>query len=287
MKSYINILADYRKAPFEKDVVIRCSEEHIRAQMKHLTRAGKKSEAVSVIEKGDVVVLSLESEIEKFNRPTVFMTIGSGLFDSDFEKMLIGRNSGEAFDLTVQGKAVKVTVKQVTRTVFPAPTDEMALQYGREHDDFEGIKTVEDYRNRVAELYIETQKEDTIYGTMNRIIEYVLSNSDWQFDDDEIKEAVEEEKEYIEQELKQENPDKTLKDLSEEEAQKYFDVSSLEEMEEIIAEGAEQRIATALWAASVKGLDSKNASVSELEKKLDWDFLEEFVKENIKITEER
>lgn len=287
MKSYINTLADYRKTPLEKDVVIRCPKEHIQAQMKHLTRMGKKSEVVSVTEKGDVVVLSLESEIEKFNRPTVFMTIGSGLFDLDFEQMLIGRDSGETFELTVQGKAVNVTVKQVTRTVFPAPTDEMALQYGKAYDEFEGIKTVEDYRNRVVELYIEEQRENVIYGTMDKVIEYVLTNSDWQFDDDEIKEAVNDEKEYIEQELRQENPEKTLKDLSEDEMQKYFGVSSLEEMEEIVTSGAERRIATALWVASVKGIDSKNDSVGEIEERLDWDFLEKFIKENIKITEEK
>lgn len=287
MKSYINILADYRKTPFEKDVVIRCPEEHIQAQMKHLTRTGKKSEAVSVIEKGDVVVLSLESEMEKYNRPTVFITIGSGLFDPDFEQMLIGRNTGETFELTVQGKTVNVTVKQATRTVFPAPADEMALQYGQDHDDFEGIKTVEDYRNRVVELYLEMQRENTIYGTMDKVIEYVLSNSDWEFDDEEIQQAVKEEKEYMEQELRQEEPDKTLRDLSEDEIQKFFGASSLEEIEEIITGGAEQRIATALWVASIKGIDSKNVSLGELEEKLDWDFLEEFIKENIKIKEER
>lgn len=287
MKSYINILADYRKTPFEKDVVIRCPEEHIQAQIKHLTRTGKKSEAVSIIEKGNVVVLSLESEMEKYNRPTVFITIGSGLFDSDFEQMLIGRNSGEAFELTVQGKTVHVTVKQATRTVFPAPTDEMALQYGREHDDFEGIKTVEDYRNRVVELYLEMQRENTIYGTMDKVIEYVLSNSDWEFDDDEIKDVVNEEKEYMEQEIRQENPEKTLNSLSEDEIQKFFGASSLEEIEEIITGGAEQRIATALWVASIKGIDPQNVSLGELEEKLDWDFLEEFIKENIKIMEEK
>ena len=59
MKSKINKLADYREAPFERNVTIPYSEEHVQAQMRHLTRGYKKTEAVERLAKGDVAVLSL------------------------------------------------------------------------------------------------------------------------------------------------------------------------------------------------------------------------------------
>ncbi|MDE6752390.1 MAG: hypothetical protein K2J59_06460 [Eubacterium sp.] len=286
MKSYINSLADYRETPFEKEVRIECSEEYIQNQIKHITRSGKKTESVSVLEKGDVAVLSLESELDKFNKPAVFVTIGGGLFDKEFEEMLVGHKTGEAFDLTVQEKIVKVSVKQATRTVFPEPTDEMAEAYGKEHDEFEGIKTVEDYRNRVIDQYIEDKKRDTVYGAMSDIVDYVLTHSDWEFDDEEIEEIVAEERVYIEEELKQEN-NKTIKDLTEEELQNYFGIASLDEFDKFLQSGAEQRIASVLWIANVLEADAKEASLNELEDNLDWDFLEKYVRETVKITEVR
>lgn len=89
MKSKINELADYREAPFQKEVTITCPDEHINVQMKHLTRKFKKTEAISEVAKGDVVVLSLVSELTKFNRPMVPITVGSHLFDEELEAQLI------------------------------------------------------------------------------------------------------------------------------------------------------------------------------------------------------
>lgn len=286
MKSYINVLVDYRETPFEKEAVISCSPEYVQNQMKHLTRIRKKTVDVDVIEKGDVVSLSLESEIEKFNRPNVFMTIGSGLFDAEFEQMLIGHKSGDAFDATVQEKTVKVTVKQATRTIFPEPTDEMALQYGKEHDGFEGIQTIEDYRNRIIDNYIEEKRREIFYDAMDEIQNYVLTHSDWEFDDGEIQECVNAEKKHIDMDVRRE-AHKSMNDLSEEELQIYFGVSTFEELDEFLTNGSEQRIALVLWVASVNGVDTTTASLYELEEELDWKFLENFIEENLKITEER
>lgn len=283
MKSYINSLADYKQAEFEKEAAISCPKEHIEAQMKHLTRAFKKTEAAAVLEKGDVTVLSLESELEKFNRPTVFVTVGGGLFDKGFEEQLIGHKTGETFEVTVEGKAVRVTVKQATRTSFPEPTDEMAAAYAKEHDDFSEIKTVDEYRKKIVEKYIDEQKRSVYYKAMDDILEYVLTHSDWEFDDGEVKEMAAAEKEYIESELKEEG--KSLDALSKEELENYFGVNSLAEFDTMLQNNCERQIAMNLWMAVCNGLDPKTAGQEEINN-CSWEFLENYVNDNLTIKEE-
>lgn len=284
MKSYINTLADYREAPFEKEMVISCPQKHVEAQMKHLTRAYKKTQSVQTVESGDVTVLSLESEIEKFNKPTVFVTVGGGLFNAEFEEKIIGHSVGETFETSVDGKAVKVTVKQASRTVFPEPTDEMAAKYAAEHEDYSGITTVAEYRRKIVKEYIEEQRQSCYYKAMDDVLNYVLTNSDWEFDEEEIETSVSEEKTFIDQQLKEEGVGKTYAELSDEEISRTFGAPSREELEKMLRDGAEQRIAMSLWLGTINGIDTKNASVDEIDG--DWGFLENFVKENITITEE-
>ncbi|MDE6111477.1 MAG: hypothetical protein K2F65_06120, partial [Eubacterium sp.] len=185
MKSYINMLADYREAPFEKNVTISCPEEYIASQLKHLTRNYKKTEAVDVVENGDVVILALKSGLEKFNRPMLPLTVGKNLFDEEFEAQLVGHTAGKEFTVKVQENDIAVIIKQASRTVFPQPTDEMALEYAKEHEEFADIKTVEDYCNCIVDKYIDDEKMNAIYGAMNNTIEYVLTHSDFEFDDEE------------------------------------------------------------------------------------------------------
>ena len=284
MKSYINTLADYREAPFEKEIVISCPQKHIDAQMKHLTRAFKKTQSIQTVENGDVTVLSLESEIEKFNKPTVFVTVGGGLFNAEFEAKLVGHSVGETFEVLVDGKSVKVTVKQASRTVFPEATDEMAAKYAAEHEEFAGITTVKEYRERIVKEYIEEQRQSCYYKAMDDVLGYVLTHSDWEFSDEEIEALVNEEKTFIDGQLKDEGAGKTYAGLSDEEISQFFGAPSREELEKMIRDGAEQRIAVALWLGAMNGIDTKNADIDEIDG--DWSFLENFVKDNITITEE-
>lgn len=287
MKSHINILVDYKETPFEKEVAIRCPEEHIQNQMKHLTRGFKKTEDVKILEKGDVSVLSLESEIKKFNKPSVFITVGGGLFDKEFEEKLPGRTVGETFEVKVGDKPVKVTVKQASRTVYPEPTDEMAAAYAKEHDEYAGITTVEEYRRRIVDTYCEEQRREAVFRVMDAVLDYVLTHSDWEFDEEEIARLSSEEKEFLRNQLKKEE-NKDFDNLTGEELQRYFEVGSYEEMDQFIKNGAEQRIAMLLWKASIEGKDTKESSIEELEEALvSWDFLENFAEKSLNIKEEK
>lgn len=288
MKSKINTLADYKETPFERNITIRCPEEHIKKELHHLSRGFKKTEPVTVIEKGDVTVLALVSQVEKFNKPAVFVTVGGGLFDAGLEAALIGHTVGETFDAKAGDADVTITVKQATRTVFPEPTDEMAAAYAESHDEYAGITTVEEYRRRVVDDYIREQRGNTIYGAMDEVLGYVLTHSDWEFDESELTECVNEEKEFVKMQLKEEQGcDRDPDSLTDEEVKQFFGIPSREEMETMLRNGAEQRIATVLWCAAVDGKDAASYTIAELEEAMSWEFLETFVKESIDITEER
>lgn len=281
MKSYINVLADYREAPFERNITVSCPEEYVESQLKHLTRNSKKTEKVDTVENGDVAILSLESELDKFNRPMIPLTVGANLFDAEFEGQLAGHRVGETFTVSVQEKAVTVTVKQASRTVFPEATDEMAAEYAKTHEDFKDVKTVEEYRSRVIEKYLEEQKQQALYNAMDEVLDYVLTHSDWEFDDSEISEQKETAMKEIKEQIKEEY-NKDLENLTEEELNFDFGISSLDEFDEMLTRSMEQSIAQELWLTA----ENKVESLDDFEGN-PFEFLQTYVENNLNITEEK
>jgi FKBP-type peptidyl-prolyl cis-trans isomerase (trigger factor) len=277
MKSKINTLADYRQAPFERQVVLHCPEEYVQTQLRHLTRAYKKTEPVTRVENGDVVVLAVESALPKFNRPMVPVTVGGKLYDEELEEQLPGHSVGETFQAQVQGELVTVTIRQASRTVFPEPTDEMAAAYAARHEGFAEIKTVAEYRRKVTEEYLEKERQSALFGAMDQVCDYVLTSSDWEFDQEEVDSVAETSWGEFLQSLEEDG--KKLEDISSEQLQAEFGVSSIAELKELFQGGAEQQIATELWLAAVNGCPAE-----ELENP--FAFLEEYVRENLTMEEE-
>lgn len=279
MKSRINTLADYRETPLERNVVIRCPEEHIQAQLRHLTRPFKRTEPVQTLAKGDVAVLALESGLEKFNKPAVFVTVGGGLFDADFEEKLIGRGMGESFEVSVEGKPVAVTVKQASRTIFPEPTDEMAAAYAAEHEEFKDAKTVEAYRELVKTMYIKEKRIDTMVEAQDEMMRYVVTHSDFDFDEGEVAEVLAQMMESVEEELKGQKL--MMEELTGQQVREIFGMDSLEELKAMMRSQSEIEVATNLWLMRVHGKDS----VEEIEG-YPFGFLDDYAHEIITFTEE-
>ena len=264
MKSKINKLADYREAPFERNVTIPYSEEHVQAQMRHLTRGYKKTEAVERLAKGDVAVLSLSSELEKFNKPSVFVTVGG---------------VGESFAGTAEGKTVQVTVKQGSRTVFPEPTDEMAAAYGEAHEEFAGVKTVAEYREKVVEKYYQEKKQEAFFDVMEGIMQYVMTHSDFSFDEGEVTALLEEMRAEITGRLDLKEG-QTLKDLTSGQMS-ALGVKSYEELEKLMRNQAEYSIADSLWTARMNNVESADEIQG-----YPYEFLDTYVRENLNLTTE-
>jgi FKBP-type peptidyl-prolyl cis-trans isomerase (trigger factor) len=280
MKSTINTLADYREAPFQREVILRCPESYLQTQMRHLTRSKKHTEPVSQVEKGDVVLLSLQSDLPRFSRPVVPVTVGGNLFDAELEAQLIGHQAGETFSVAMQDAAVTVTILRADRTIFPEPTDEMVAAYAASHEGFEQVNTVAEYRDRVIQNYMAEERQRVLFDAMDQVLDYVLTHSDWNFDEEEVEARMAQAKAEINQDLQSKN--KTLDTLTDEELRSSFGVGTHEELELEMRHAMERDIASELWLMSIHG----KQSMEEIEG-YPWDFMQDFVTQNLKITEEK
>ena len=74
---------------------------------------------------GDTLTLHTVSELPKFNKERVTVSIGRGLYDKGLEAALVGKKSGESCTVTVKDKPVTATILEIKRKTAPEPTDEM------------------------------------------------------------------------------------------------------------------------------------------------------------------
>ncbi len=285
MRSFVNKLADHRDFKFEHEVKLCCPPEYIDKQLRHITRGSKKSEDAKVLQAGDVAMLKLESDMKKFNSPCVPITVDSGLFDEEFEQKLIGRKTGEEFTAEVNGKKVKVTVISAKRYIYPQPDDEMVRKYVADKDDMKDISTVQQYIDRVKSDYIKEQKTDAIFGLVNDLIEYVLTHSDWEFDDEELEKVYNDMLADMHSWLKEEMG-LTFEEMSDDEIMAQTGAENKEQLLEMMRADSEQAIASAIFAHTcTDGKKPEEIDINEIYD-IDWKFLQDYAEENIKFIEE-
>ena len=121
---------------------------------------------------GDTVTMSTVSELPKFNKPKVTASLGRGLYHKELETMAVGKKAGDSFSLTIQEKAVDVTILEIKRKLAPEPTDEMVVAMGAKDYQDQLITTVDGYIR-----FILTQKIDMEVARVNYyIMEAILQD---------------------------------------------------------------------------------------------------------------
>ncbi len=285
MRSYINKLADYRDFEFEHEADLRCPKEYIEKQLRHITRGSRRTEKAEVLQKGDVAVLKLESKAAKFDRPSVTLTVGGGLFDKELEEKLVGRKVGERFAVTVNGEEVKTEVLSATRSVYPEPDDEMVKKYVAGKDDMEGVETVEQYIEHIKSHYAAEKKQETVFGILDSVAEYVLTHTDWEFDEKEVQKVYDdmytEMCEWVKDEM-----GTSFEELFDDELTAQTGAENKAQLLEMIRADAERAIASALFVHKyTDGKEPKEIDLNEIYD-LDWSFLQDYVTENIRFIEE-
>ncbi len=277
MKSRINHLVDYRTVPFERTVTVECTPDYMEGQLRHLTRNFKKTQAVKTLEKGDVAVLSLQSTAEKFNRSSVYVTVGGGLFDTELESQLAGHAVGETFTATSAGTPVTVTVKSAMRTTFPEPTDEMVAAYAAEHEEFAGVNTVAAYKEKVRADRLTELRTSAMYDRLQAVMDYVLTHSDFDFDEEEVAERKAAYYEEVKAMLAESG--KTLEELTADEMLQNFGISTPEDLEREITKQVEWSIAEDLWLVSLFGKTGEEMETYP------WKFLDDYIRGEMKYIE--
>ena len=138
----------------------------------------------TLAEVGDTAVLKTESALAKFNKPSVTVTLGRGLYNKELEAALIGKKVGETVSVTVNGEPVAACVLGLKRKQVPEPSDEMV--HGLAVKDLRGnpIETVAAYEAHIREQKTLETLANINYYVMEEILkDYPVE----QFDEDDIR----------------------------------------------------------------------------------------------------
>lgn len=137
-----------------------------------------------VCRKGDTVTLRTVSEMPKFNKEKVTVSIGRGLYDRILEAAVEGLKVGESCEVTIKDKQVAVTVLGIRRKYAPEPTNEMVAALEQKDQNGKLIQTVAEY-----EAYVEQQKTMEAVSTINYyVMEKLMKDYPvTEYDEDDIR----------------------------------------------------------------------------------------------------
>ena len=163
-------------------------EEQLEKDIDRILKAHGERVAAETAEEGDMIVLDLESENERFNKKGVMVPLGKGIYNKELEAQIMGNKVGEEFIAVVDGKEVKGVVTRSTRTVLPELTDENVAKFG-----MEGISTVKDLKalcvdKQIANLLDESEAADQASAAVWKALS---DNSEIELDPEELKRADE------------------------------------------------------------------------------------------------
>lgn len=139
---------------------------------RQLAVRGIKMEA-DVVSDGDVVEIASESEMAKFNKPSVMINVGKGLFDKVLETALVGMKKGEKKKVAVAGGkgSANITVKRVIHTQLPDLSEAELKEIRKE------------CINRQIDRLIDEEEDADMASAM--ICQQIAENSEFVFDDAE------------------------------------------------------------------------------------------------------
>lgn len=156
-----------RAIPTEAELLELARKAIVREQL--VLAALPEGEAAQV---GDTAVLKTVSDLPKFNKERVTVTLGRGLYNRDLENALIGRKVGEGVTITVQENEVSATVLELKRKQAPEPTDEMVEELQAKDLHNQPIHTVAEY-----EAYVREQKTSEVLANVNYyVMEQILKD---------------------------------------------------------------------------------------------------------------
>lgn len=125
LKSQALEIYDYRQVDISQFLTgFTPDEGQLKKDMDRWLRRYGKTVAAAKLESGDTAVLGCRSEKPRFNKSSVSVPVGKGLFDKELEKQMLGMTPGETRTLCTGNTQVEVTLLSASRVQLPALTDE-------------------------------------------------------------------------------------------------------------------------------------------------------------------
>lgn len=186
MKSKLVDLFDYKKVDLSEYIIdFQVNEEYISNEINRLINRKSQWKDGEEIYLGDMVELTLVSNVKKYNRPKLKLAVGSKLFDAELETALVGKKLGESVIINLSAGEVEVTVHSIKNKVIPEFTDQLVAEYGPEE-----VNTREEFRNYfIEEQYNEALKKVS-YEVEQKIINELFQNSEFIIHKEDFKKCV-------------------------------------------------------------------------------------------------
>ena len=152
LKSRASKVYDFRQVDISQFLTGFAVDEELYAKDldRVLRRFGRKEEA-AVVSPGDTVTLSCASDLPRYNKKSLPVPVGRGLFSAVLEAELVGMAVGGTKTVSLDGCDVTLTVERIVHTVLPELSDENVASFG-----MEGISTVADLRKYCVGKQVET-----------------------------------------------------------------------------------------------------------------------------------
>ena len=184
MKTYIKSLYNYMALPLEDMTQVVTKEEleeSLQNDIKTTLLENRTFIEVPTVEKGDVVVLSIESELPRFNKPEITLTVGLNLFNKEFEEKLLGRSVNEAFTVAVNSGEAAVVIKNCKRLSVPKLDDAFVQALG-----ISNVETVSQYTGYLTEKHLNFYQVNYVSWYANQFFAEVCDKSDLYIDPEEF-----------------------------------------------------------------------------------------------------
>lgn len=150
---------DPNRIPGEKEI-----REAVRKRLTkgHLTMIDLCEE--DALQAGDAVKVKVESTLPRFNKASVTVNVGGGLYDKVLEAALVGRHIGDVGTVNTRDVEVRYTVLSAQRMAVPEPTDAMVEEQG-----VENIHTVAEFTRHLGEQLQAFAWSQLIYDFCNHL----------------------------------------------------------------------------------------------------------------------
>lgn len=125
-------------------------ERQLNKDMTRWLRRYGKTISVEQVEVGDTAVLRCHSALPRFEKPSITVPVGKGLFDKELESQFAGMSVGESRTLFKGDTSVEVTLLSASRVQLPALTDEAIGALGVEE-----IQSVKELRTLCLSKQVE------------------------------------------------------------------------------------------------------------------------------------
>ncbi|WP_099204007.1 hypothetical protein [Scatolibacter rhodanostii] len=161
--------------PYEKvDIgkfqkVFQVDEEAIQYEINRLLNRYLTWEVGEEVHSGDMVVCSLMSSVDKFQKENIKVIVDSGMFHKSLEHVLIGMHKNEKKTVVLEEGEVQILVKEIQNRVVPNLTNEMVQAL-----NLETVSTIEEYQSYL----ISEQKQKMVGNDAYHAIKYIMSEVD-------------------------------------------------------------------------------------------------------------